>query len=347
MAVSVAIIGASGYTGGELARLLVRHPEVDITHVTSERFAGQPLSDVFPHLRGHVDLPCHPLNAAEVAEKCTVAFCALPHVTSMRAVPVLLAAGCKVVDLSADFRLKEASVYQAWYDHPHEAPELLEEAAYGLPEWFRTTISSARLVANPGCYPTSVILALGPLLEAGWIDPKSIVIDSKSGASGAGRSPSQATLFTEVSEGFRAYKVAAHRHTPEMEQILGQIAGQTFPIRFTPHLLPQNRGILSTCYVRLRPNASASNLEQLYHDRYGAEPFVRVLPEGHSPCTAHVRGSNYCDLAWTYDQRSGWLVVLSAIDNVVKGAAGQAIQNMNRMLGMPEPLGLEQLPLFP
>ncbi|MBF0425071.1 MAG: N-acetyl-gamma-glutamyl-phosphate reductase [Magnetococcales bacterium] len=345
--IAVGILGATGYTGGELVRLLARHPAARIAWVTSERYAGRPLSDAFPHLRSAGDLPCQKLEPARAAVECQVVFCAMPHLTSMAVIPQLLAQGCRVVDLSADFRLRDARVFQEWYGVEHKAPELLREAVYGLPERHRAVIDKARLVANPGCYPTSVLLALGPLLEADAIEPGGIVIDSKSGVSGAGRSAQQGNLLAELNEGFRAYKVIGHRHIAEMEQELAGYAGRPIQIRFTPHLLPQSRGILSSCYVRPRGERSAASIRELLAWRYEQEPFVRILPEGELPATSDVRGANFCHIGVALDKRTGWLLLFSTIDNLVKGAAGQAIQNFNLMTGRPETEGLDQMPLFP
>lgn len=348
MSIRVGIQGASGYTGGELVRLLARDPEVEILFVTSERFAGKPLSAIFPHLINGPSVTCTQLGDLSVVDGCDVVFCALPHVTSMTVVPELLAQGVRVVDLSADFRLDDAQLYEAWYGEAHKAPHLLAEAVYGLPELTdHGRIRKARLVANPGCYPTSVLLALAPLLAGRLIDLDTIVIDSKSGTSGAGRTPSQGTLFSEVAEGFRAYKTVGHRHTPEIEQGLSRVAGQKISVRFSPHLIPQSRGILTTCHLRPTVDKPQQAWQEIFETYYAHQTFVRVLPAGELPATHHVRGSNFCHLAVVPDQRTGWLVVVSVIDNLVKGAAGQAVQNMNILLGRPESQSLEQLPLFP
>lgn len=345
--ISIGILGVSGYTGGELARLLARHPKARIAHVTSEKSAGKPLSAIYPHLYALGDLTCQSLDPAKVAADCEMAFLALPHAASMAVAPALLDQGCKVVDLSADFRLKDPVLFQEWYDEPHHAPALLPEAVYGLPELRRREIVGARLVANPGCYPTSVILPLTPLLEEGLVEPDGIVIDSKSGVSGAGRTPSQSILFAEVAEGFNSYKTLRHRHTPEIEQELSRAAGRPVRVRFTPHLLPQVRGILSTCYLRPRKEMGDAAWGAVLKARYQGEPFVHVLPPGGFPSTSQVRASNGCVMGIGLDTRTGWLVVISAIDNLVKGASGQAIQNMNLMYRLEERTGLEQLPVFP
>ncbi|MEW6593287.1 MAG: N-acetyl-gamma-glutamyl-phosphate reductase [Thermodesulfobacteriota bacterium] len=344
--IRVGIIGASGYTGAELVRILVNHPEVEITLATSRQYAGKPLAQVFPHLAGRSSLVCQDLPVEEYAAMADLFFSAVPHQTAMALVPKLLAAGKKVVDLSADFRIHDAAVYEAWYQ-PHTAPELLAAAVYGLPELYRAAIKATSLVANPGCYPTSVILGLAPLLKAGLIDPDTLVVDSKSGTSGAGRGAAVGTLYCEVTDGFRAYKVAEHRHTPEIEQELGKLAGRPVVVSFTPHLVPMSRGILSTIYARAVKALDQSALDALYQEHYKNEPFVRVLPPGSLPATQYVRGSNYCDLAARFDKRTGRVIVLSAIDNLVKGAAGQAVQNMNLICGLPEGMGLNVVPFFP
>lgn len=333
----VAVVGASGYTGAELLRLLLRHPEVRITLLTAERHKGQKPEEVFGSLRGF-DLPgLVPFDPDMVAKAADMAFLALPHGASARAAKELLDRGLKVIDLSADFRLKDPAVYRTYYgNHPH--PELLREAVYGLPELYRERVKGARLVANPGCYPTSVILGLYPLARRGLVEGR-VFVDSKSGASGAGRALEERMLFCEVAEGIRPYNPLSHRHVPEMEQELG------IPISFVPHLLPINRGILSTIYVALTEPMKEADLYDLYLEDYKEEPFVRVLPPGSLPSTASVRGSNFCDIG--FKVRGDLAVICSAIDNLTKGASGQAIQNMNLMAGFSETLGLESLPLFP
>lgn len=342
----VAVVGASGYTGVELIRLLVGHPEIEIVSVTSRQHEGLPISQAFPSLTGFCELHCEPLDVDAIAAKAELVFTALPHKSAMDVIPGFLAAGCKIVDLSADYRLKDQSVYEQWYQE-HSSPELLSEAVYGLPELFRSEIDSARLVANPGCYPTSVALGLAPLLKNDLIDPATLVIDSKSGTSGAGRSVKQGSLYCEVNEGFKAYGVASHRHTPEIEQSLSVLAGQPVKVNFTPHLLPINRGILSTMYASLRKEQSTADLIELYKQAYAGEAFIRVMPGGELPNVSFVRGTNFCDLGLVSDARTGRVIVVSAIDNLVKGAAGQAVQNMNLICGFKEQLGLGIVPLFP
>lgn len=343
---NVAVVGASGYTGVELLRLLAGHPQVTLTAVTSRQYAGQSVADVFPSLHGCLDLTFEDIDPVSLAGRAELVFTAVPHQTAMQLVPDLLAAGCKVVDLSADFRLRDLATYVEWYQE-HTAAGLLSEAAYGLPELFRPDIGPARLVANPGCYPTSVALALAPLLTDKRIDPRSLVIDSKSGTSGAGRAAKVDTLFCEVNEGFKAYGLPRHRHTPEIEQSLSRLAGQKVTVSFTPHLLPVSRGILSTCYAELTRPALTAELLELFSAFYADEPFVRVLPSGRLPNISQVRGSNFCDIGLTVDARTGRVVVVAVIDNLVKGAAGQALQNMNLLLGYPETLGLLAPGLIP
>jgi len=344
---NVAVVGASGYTGVELLRLLYCHPEVAVTCITSEQSAGRPIADVFPTLRGRYGQVLENLEPVRVAEKSDLVFTALPHKAAMEVVPTFLKLGRRVIDLSADYRFNDAAVYEQWYE-PHMNPESLKEAVYGLPEVRREKIGGARLVGNPGCYPTSVILGLMPLLKKSLIDTTTIIADSKSGVSGAGRGAKVENLYCEVNDGFKAYGVGGvHRHIPEIEQELSVLAGERITITFTPHLVPMDRGILSTIYARLSGNATSADLVKLYDDFYDGEPFVRVLPAGSVPSTSHVRGSNFCDIGIVVDSRTGRVVVVSAIDNLVKGAAGQAVQNLNIMYGFPETLGLEGLPLFP
>ncbi|WP_119458344.1 N-acetyl-gamma-glutamyl-phosphate reductase [Rhodospirillaceae bacterium SYSU D60014] len=341
----IGILGASGYTGAELVRLLTRHPESEIRLLTADRQAGRPLAEVFPHLGG-LGLP--DLVKVEDADwsGLDLVFCCLPHGTTQEIIAGL-PRHLKVVDLSADFRLRDPTAYAQWYGHEHRAPALQQEAVYGLTELKRDAIRPARLVANPGCYPTSAQLPLVPLFEAGAIERDDIIIDAKSGVSGAGRDAKQANLFAEVTEGIHAYGIAGHRHAPEIEQGLSEIAGRPVTVNFTPHLMPMSRGILSTIYVRLANGAGADDLRRTLQERYDGEPFVRVLPAGAAPATRHVRGSNHCLIGVFADRVPGRAILLSAIDNLVKGASGQAVQNMNLMAGFQETAGLEQGALFP
>jgi N-acetyl-gamma-glutamyl-phosphate reductase len=344
---NVAIVGASGYTGLELIRILYCHPEVAVTCLTSEQSAGRKTSDIFPTLRGRCDLTLENLEPMRVAEKADLIFTALPHKAAMEVVPTFLKLGRHVIDLSADYRLSDPDVYGAWYE-PHINPANLKKAVYGLPEVRRAKIRGARLVANPGCYPTSIILALAPLLKKGLINTGDIIADSASGVTGAGRAAKVDSLYCEVNEGFRAYGVGGvHRHTPEIEQELSLLAGEKLMVTFTPHLVPMDRGILSTVYATARTATTTEKLLKLYQDFYRGEPFVRVLPQGSLPSTAFVRGSNFCDIAPLVDQRTGRIIIVSAIDNLVKGASGQAVQNMNIVCGFPETMGLQGLGLFP
>ncbi|MGB9713149.1 MAG: N-acetyl-gamma-glutamyl-phosphate reductase [Dissulfurimicrobium sp.] len=343
----IAIIGGSGYTGIELLRLLRGHPKARVVAVTSRRFAGKLLADVFPSLYGLYDgLAFSEPDIGSLAGDIDVAFTAVPHKAAMAIVSELLEAGLRVIDLSADFRLRDQKTYEAWYE-PHSAPHLLSHAVYGLTEIYRAKITAARLVANPGCYPTSALLPLIPLLRAGLVDPKDIVIDSKSGASGAGRNPSIGTLFCEVNEAFKAYKIGEHRHTPEIEQELSLAAGTDVVVNFTPHLVPMSRGILTTIYAKPAKAASTSELIEALRVFYQDRPFVRILPQGLFPDVSSVRGSNFCDIGLKIEGRTNRLIIISAIDNLVKGASGQAIQNMNIMHGIPEAAGLDAAPLFP
>ncbi len=343
----VAIVGASGYTGVELIRILHSHPEAAVTCVTSERSAGKRVSDIYPALRGRCDLVLENLEPVRVAAKADFIFTALPHKAAMEVAPTFLKLGKRIVDLSADYRLQDPLEYEKWYE-PHLSPDLLKQAVYGVPELKRARIAGAELVANPGCYPTTIILGLAPLLKKKLIDPTTIIADSKSGVSGAGRSAKVESLYCEVNEGFKAYGVGGvHRHIPEIEQELAILAGEKLTITFTPHLVPMDRGILSTIYARPVKPVTAAELLKVYNEFYKGEPFVRVLPEGSFPSTAFVRGSNFCDMGVCVEKRSGLVVVVSAIDNLVKGASGQAVQNMNLMCGFPETMGLEGLALFP
>ncbi|MDK9709398.1 MAG: N-acetyl-gamma-glutamyl-phosphate reductase [Desulforhopalus sp.] len=345
--IKIGIIGASGYTGAELARILCNHPHVTISVATSRQYAGHPLADIFHNLRGKVDVICENLSVEEVCQKADVFFTAVPHKTAMDLVPKFLAAGKKVIDLSADFRIRDLAVYEQWYQ-PHSSSEFLQEAVYGLPELYRQDIAGCRLLANPGCYPTSIILGLAPLLKAGVILPQTIIADSKSGTSGAGRAVQTGSLFCEVHDGFRPYKVGrAHRHTPEIEQELSVLSGQPVKVTFTPHLLPISRGILSTVYASLARGLTAKDITEIYRNQYSSEPFIRLLKEDDFPATQYVRGSNFCDISFKIDPATERIIVMSTIDNIVKGASGQAVQNMNIMCGFAETDGLGIVPFFP
>lgn len=343
---NIGIIGASGYTGAELARILCNHPHVNITAATSRQYDGIKISDVFPHLRDKVDITCENLGIEELCDRADVFFTAVPHKTAMSIVPQFLMEGKKVIDLSADFRLRDVKVYEKWYQQ-HSSPQLLQKAVYGLPELYRHEIKQTSLVANPGCYPTSIILALAPLLENKAILPQTIIADSKSGTSGAGRSASVATLFCEVADGFRPYSVTSHRHTPEIEQEVSLLCDEDIAISFTPHLLPISRGILSTIYATLTEGVTAEKVHEMYMHKYQSEEFIRVLDDNKFPATQYVRGSNYCDIGFKVDPRTNRIIIMSAIDNIVKGASGQAVQNMNLVCGFAENEGLHGAPFFP
>ncbi len=339
----IGIIGGSGYTGVELLRLLSVRSDIEIVFVSSRAQAGTRIDDLFPSLRGFVDLTfSDPDDVADAA--CDLVFYATPNGTAMKQAPTLLDKGTKVVDLSADFRLQDISVWEKWYGMKHSCPSLVADAAYGLPEVHRETIRNAQLVANPGCYPTTVQLGFLPLLEAGIVQCDSLIADAKSGITGAGRSAAVPTLLAEASDSFKAYAVPGHRHLPEIEQGLRGMTSNDVDLTFTPHLLPIIRGIHSTLYARL---TSDVDLQQLFEDRYRDEPFVDVMPAGSHPETRSVRGVNVCRLAVHRPQGRNTAVVLAVEDNLVKGAAGQAIQNMNLMLGLPETAGLVSPALSP
>ncbi len=345
----IGVLGASGYTGAELVRLLLRHPRVEIVLLTADRRAGKAMAVVFPQFLPYTLPTLSALDAADwQALGLDLAFCALPHGTTQTVIKDLLARApaIKVVDLSADFRLADPAAYARWYGHAHAAPELQKHAVYGLTEIYRREIKAARLVANPGCYTSCAELALIPLLKANAIDADEIVIDAKSGVTGAGRAAREDLLFPEVSEGFHAYGVGHHRHMAELDQEFSRAAGREVIVSFTPHLVPMNRGILSTIYVR-GFKASAQDLHALLLKSYAREPFVHVLPFGALPQTRHVRGCNMTFIGAAADRVAGRAIIGSALDNLTKGASGQAVQNMNLMLGFPETMGLEQVALFP
>jgi N-acetyl-gamma-glutamyl-phosphate reductase len=344
----IAVLGASGYTGAELVRLALRHPKIEIKALTADRRAGQLMSAVFPHFSAF-DLPKLTTVDELDVSGLDLAFCALPHGTTQTVIKGLAekAPDLKIVDLSADFRLSDPLVYEKWYGHPHQAVELQKQAVYGLVEIYRDEIKSARLVANPGCFTTTSILALVPLIEAGAINSDEIVIDSKTGMTGAGRAAKEGMLFSEVSEGLHAYGVAHHRHMAELDQEFSLAAKRPVTATFTPHLAPMNRGIYATHYVRADGKTTVEQMHRVLADFYKGEPFVQVLPLGEVPQSRHTRGSNYVQISVIADRVAGRAIVISTLDNLVKGASGQAVQNMNLMLGFPETAALEQLALFP
>lgn len=334
--VRVGILGATGYTALELIRILVRHPQVEITALSTRQEEAPHISEVHPSLYGRLDLRCENLSPAQMAERCDLAFSALPHAASMAAVPQLLAGGCRVVDLSADYRLREPSVYEQWYNHVHTDPTRLGSTVYGLPELFGEEIPGSDLIANPGCYPTTAILGLAPLLCEGLIEPKGIVVDAKSGVSGAGRTPKLTTLFCEANESVAPYSVGNHRHTPEIDQILSDVSEREVEVIFTPHLMPMDRGLLSTMYPRLTKQVSEEDLLDLMRKFYAGKPFIRVVE--HIPSTKGTSGTNFCDITVRFNR--GQLVVISCLDNLIKGASGVAVQNFNLMYGFDETTAL-------
>lgn len=326
----VAILGATGYTALELLKILVRHPNVKVTALTTRQTDRPHISEVHPMLTGRLDLCCENLSPEEVGSRADIVFCALPHTASMEAIPQLLDQGCRVIDLSADYRLSDPDVYEKWYGHVHTDPTRLSTTVYGLPELYAEQIASADLVANPGCYTSTSILGLAPLIDANLIEPSGIIIDAKSGVSGAGRSPKLATLYAECNESVTAYGIGNHRHTPEIDEVLTQVGGEPVNVVFNPHLMPMDRGILCTIYPRLKNSAPAEEILDLYRRFYDSRPFVRVVDR--LPATKHVSGTNFCDISVRINQ--GQLVVFSAIDNLIKGASGVAVQNLNLILGV-------------
>jgi N-acetyl-gamma-glutamyl-phosphate reductase len=346
----VAVAGASGYMGAELLRLLSVHPNARVTAVTSERLSGERVDRVYPHLRGLSDLVFGELDSARLAESADLVFLALPHMESQRAVPALRRLGRKAIDLSADYRLSDASLYATWYKGAHEDPEGLREAVYGMPELHRKSIAGASLVASPGCYPMGAVLAVAPLLRSGWGSTDGIVIDGKSGVTGAGaqgRKIDPMYLYTEANENVQAYGIASHRHTPEIEQELSALAGRPVVVSFTPHLVPLNRGLYTTASVPLERPGTTGELVDLYREFYAGEPFVRVLDEGLRPATRAVVGSNFCDVTVVADLRARRAVCVSAIDNLGKGGSANGVQNLNIMMGWDERAGLEAPPVYP
>lgn len=344
--VKVSIIGATGYAGAELVKLLLQHPEVTITHVTSESNPGVPLCEVYPHLRGVTDLVLE--SAADIvpiAKDSDFLFVGLPHGHAMKIGLAVKDLPVRIIDLGADYRFDDVNTYEAWYHVPHTYPDA--PRVYGLAELTRDQVKDAKIIGNAGCYTTASILALAPLVEAGLIDTDSIVIDAKSGVSGAGRSAKPDTHFPEFYDNFKAYGVATHRHTPEIEQALGSLCGKDITLNFTPHLVPMSRGILATAYAKCNDGVTAETITATFEKKYADEQFIRLLGLGAYPNTKFVRGSNFVDIGWHYDKRTKRVIVLSAIDNLVKGAAGQAVQNFNIANGFPEATGLKLVPMFP
>jgi N-acetyl-gamma-glutamyl-phosphate reductase len=343
--IKAGIIGATGYAGAELVRILSGHPDVEISVITSRQHADSKFSEIYPAMYGIVDMVCETYSIDNFFKKVDIAFTALPHQLPMTIIPELLNKGLKVIDLSADFRFDNVATYEAFYQ-PHAAKELCKKAVYGLCEVNREKLKDAVLVANPGCYPTSVLLPLVPLIKNNLINTDFIIADSKSGASGAGRTVSLATQFCEVNESFKAYKVASHRHTPEMEEVLSKAAGKPVCLTFVPHLVPVTRGMLTTIYIHSLKNVNENEIRECLIDYYSKCRFVRVFPENILPDISYVKGTNFCDIGVKLEERTGRLILISAIDNLVKGAAGQAVQNMNIMMGLAETKGLNHSP-FP
>ena len=337
--ISVGIIGATGYAGAELVRILSGHPHANLTLLTSRQYAGVRFDRVYPAMQGRIPLVCEALSMERLDNACDVVFMALPHKIPMTIVPELIAKGKRVVDLSADFRFNDPGVYESVYQ-PHAAKDLLHDAVYGLSEIYADAIQRAVLIGNPGCYPTSALLPTIPLLRSGLIDRTSIIIDAKSGVSGAGRSLSLGTHFCQVNDSFKAYKVAEHRHNPEIDAVLSREAAEPVSVVFVPHLVPMTRGMLTTVYARLQDHVAVDDIRACLNAFYGERPFVRIYPDGSLPETLHVKGTNYCDIGFTLDQKNGRVILISTIDNLVKGAAGQAVQNMNLMVGFTEEEGL-------
>ena len=346
MFVKVSIIGATGYAGAELLRLLLRHPKAEIVHITSESSAGKPISEVYPHLSGIFDQPLESMEGIEkIGADSDFLFIGLPAGHAMEIGRALEKLPVRIIDLGADYRFHDTTIYEAWYkvEHTHKDAGRV----YGLAELYRDDIKGAKIIGNAGCYTTASILALAPLVKSGLIDTESIVIDAKSGVSGAGRSAKLPNHFPELYDNFKAYGVARHRHTPEIEQALSDIGGNPVTLQFTPHLVPMSRGILSTCYAKLKDGAAAGKVEEAFNAMYKNEYFIRLRGRGAYPETKYVRGSNYCDLGWHIDERTNRVIVLSAIDNLVKGAAGQAVQNFNIAWGFDEKLGIDMPPMYP
>ncbi len=342
----VSVIGATGYVGAELLRLLAGHPEAELAVITSESSTGENIASMYPHLAGRVELQLTSMQDMDaIAAASDVIFIALPHGHAMKVGRQLRGSGVKIIDLGADYRFRDPAVFEKWYKVRHEDPDA--QAVYGLTELYREQVRGAEIVANPGCYTTCSILALSPLLKAGLIETRGIVIDAKSGTTGAGRSLKLGSLYCTVNENFHAYGVASHRHTPEIEQIYSEMAGEEVIIQFTPHLLPADRGILATCYTQLKEGVCDAQIADAFGLMYGYEFFIRLCGKGACPEIKNVRASNYVDIAWQTDKRTGRLIVMSCLDNLVKGAAGQAVQNMNVMFGIDETAGLRQLPVYP
>lgn len=344
--VKVGILGATGYAGIETLRILAGHKEVSVTRIVSHSYEGTKISDLYPNLKGICDTECTGLDVDDIAENCDVVFTALPHGASKEVIPNLYAKGLRIIDLSGDFRYDDPAVYEKWYGQPHSDKELLKKSVYGLCELHREEIKKARLIGNPGCYTTCSIMGLYPIVKSGKGNNKSIIIDAKSGVTGAGRGLNLPSLFCECAETMKAYKIATHRHTSEIEQELSHAAGEEIMLSFTPHLAPMKRGILATCYIDLKEKTSTEELVNLYKDFYKDEHFVRVYDAGTLPEVKHIAGSNYIGIGIATDERLNRAIIISCVDNLIKGAAGQAVQNMNIMFGFPENTGLDLIPNY-
>ena len=344
--VRVGVLGATGYAGAEVCRLLSGHKGVEITYLGSHSYGGEKISDIYKSLKGILDKECEEIYTDKIAQKCDLVFTALPHGTSKEVIPALYETGLTIIDLSGDFRYNDASVYEKWYGQVHTAPELLKVSVYGMPELYRDRIKSAKLVGNPGCYTTCSILGLAPAVASRVVDTDNIIIDAKSGVTGAGRGAKIPNLYCEVNESMKAYGVATHKHTSEIEQELSLLAGEDIKLSFTPHLIPLNRGILSTMYANLAKDITAEELCEIYKEFYKGERFVRIMPAGTLPEVKNVAGSNYIDIGVAVDKRLGRAIIVSCIDNLLKGAAGQALQNMNIMLGFDEDCGIDMVPAY-
>lgn len=345
--IKAGIIGATGYAGQEIVRLLHNHPYAEIVTLASHSYAGRPYSEVYPNHRFIEEKICAKEDMQALSKEADVVFLALPHGLASEKVTPEVLSECKIIDLGADFRLQDAGVYEQWYKVEHKGKELLSQSVYGLCEWNREAVRRTRLLANPGCYTTCSILSLSPLVAEGMIELSSIIIDAKSGVSGAGRSVKLDNHFAEVNESIKAYGIGTHRHTPEIEEQLSYRAKASVTLTFTPHLVPMQRGILAVCYASLKEKYTWEDVYTVYQEYYGGEPFIRLMGKGSYPETRWVKGSNYCDIGWKIDERTNRIIVIGAIDNLVKGAAGQAVQNMNLMFGLPETAGLDMIPQFP
>ncbi|NGZ76098.1 N-acetyl-gamma-glutamyl-phosphate reductase [Saccharibacillus alkalitolerans] len=345
--IKAAIVGATGYGGAELIRLLQAHPHAEVSCVLSSSNSGTPLSESFAHLTNIMDLELEAIEPAAIKAKADVVFLATPAGVSAELTPKLLEQGLKVIDLSGDLRLKDGALYEKWYKRAPASAEVLEQAVYGLSEVYGEAAAGRSAISNPGCFPTATLLGLIPAVKEGWIDPSTIIIDAKTGVSGAGRGTGLGTHYGEINESVKAYKVNAHQHIPEIEQVLGETAGREVVITFTTHLIPMTRGILSTMYASVSGSKSTQDFIELYESFYKGRPFVRIRKNGTMPATKEVAGSNYCDIGFSADERTGRVTIVSAIDNMVKGAAGQAIQNLNLMMGWDEAAGLNFIPMYP